>query len=142
MGTSHAARAPATRKWSTVIASLRAPERNAASVVGVTFSVAMRTLPAVAPVSTPIIWGASEAFRFVLDVRERGLENAVKREAIRLSEQYVIPSISSGLWEVASAKIDPRFANSPFSRLAEVAFKKTMNQVMTKGVEALEEEQT
>lgn len=78
--------------------------------------------------------------RFALDVRESGLDSAVKREAIRVSERYVVPSISSGLWDVAVSKMDPKFSNSPFGRLAEAAFKKTMNQVMSKGAEALAKE--
>jgi len=140
MGTSRAAKAPATRKWNAVIGSLAAPERNASTVVNMAFSVALNTLPTISPVSAPIVFGVSEGLRFALDVRESGLDSAVKREAIRVSERYVVSSISSGLWDVASSKMDPKFSNSPFGRLAEVAFKKTMNQVMSKGAEALAKE--
>lgn len=140
MGTSRAAKAPPTRKWNAVIGTLVAPERDANTVLNMAFSVALNTLPTISPVSTPIAFGLSEGLKFALDVRERGLESAVRREAIRVSEQYVVPSISSGLWDIASSKMDPKFSNSPFGRLAEVAFKKTMNQVMSKGAEALVEE--
>ena len=141
MGTSRAAKAPATRKWNNVIGTLKAPVRNAETVTNVAFSVAMSTLPTISPVSTPIFFGISEGLRFALDVRERGLEEAAKREAIRISERYVIPSISAGLWDIISTKMDPEFSNSPFGRLAELAFKKTMNQVMSKGARALTKEE-
>lgn len=141
MGTSRAAKAPATRKWNNVIGTLKAPVRNAETVTNVAFSVAMSTLPTISPVSTPIFFGISEGLRFALDVRERGLEEAAKREAIRISERYVIPSISAGLWDIVSTKMDPEFSNSPFGRLAELAFKKTMNQVMSKGAQALTKEE-
>jgi len=137
MGTSRAAEAPPTRKWNAVIGTLANPERDANAVVNIAFSVALNTLPTLSPVSAPIVFGVSEGLRFAIDVRERGLESAVSREAIRVSEQYVVPSISSGLWNIAAAKMDPKFSNSPFGRLAELAFKKTMNQVMSKGAEAL-----
>jgi hypothetical protein len=140
MGTSRAARAPPTKKWNNVIGTLTAPERNADTVLNVAFSVAVNTLPTISPVSAPIAFGISEGLRFALDVRERGLDSAVTREAIRISERYVVPSISNGLWDIASSKMDPKFSNSPFGRLAEVAFKKTMNQVMSKGTEALAKE--
>lgn len=141
MGTSRASRAPPTRRWNKVIGALKAPERNAQTVLNVTLSAAMSTMPTIMPVSTPIVFGISEGLRFALDVRHRGLEAAVKREAIRMSERYVIPSISDGLWNVASSKMDPKFSNSPFGRLAEIAFKKTMNQIMSKGARALIEEE-
>jgi hypothetical protein len=141
MGTSRAAKAPATRKWNNVIGTLRAPDRNAETVLNVTLSVAMNAMPTIIPVSTPIIFGISEGLRFALDVRDKGLETAAKRETIRISERYVIPSISDGLWNIASSKMDPTFSNSPFGRLAELAFKKTMNQVMSKGARALIEEE-
>lgn len=139
MGTSRAVRAPPTRKWNNVIGTLKSPVRNAETVTNVTFSVALSTLSTISPVSTPIFFGISEGLRFALDVKDRGLEEAAKREAIRISEQYVIPSISAGLWNVVSCKMDQEFSNSPFGRLAEDAFKKTMNQIMSKGARALVE---
>ena len=138
MGTSHAAKAPPTRKWSNVIASLRAPERNAATTVNTTFSVAMGTLKLVHPVSAPIFYAASEGLRFALDVKERGIDYAIKHEEIRVAERFFIPGVSDALWQLVTCKIDPRLVNSAFGKLTESAFKKTMNEIMTKGVEALE----
>jgi len=141
MGTSRASKAPPTRKWNNVIGALKAPERNAQTVLNVTLSVAMSSMPTIIPVSTPILFAVSEGLKFALDVRHRGLNEAIKREAIRISERYVIPSISDGLWNAAYSKMDPRFSNSPFGYLAEIAFKKTMNQIMSRGAQALVEEE-
>jgi hypothetical protein len=140
MGTSRAARAPATRKWNNVIGTLKASDRNAETVVNIAFSEAMRTILTINPVSTPIVFGISEGLKFVIDVRDKGLEEALKGEAIRVSEQFIIPSISEGLWNIAFSKMEPEFSNSPFGRLAELAFKKTMNQIMSKGARALVDE--
>jgi hypothetical protein len=142
LGTSRAAKAPPTRRWNDVIGTLKAPNRNAETVASVALSVAMSTLPEISPVSTPIVFGALEGIRFVLDVQEKGLEAAVQREAILISERYVIPSISEGLWYIVSSKMDQRFTNSPFGRLAQLAFTKTMDQVMSKGARALIAEET
>jgi hypothetical protein len=139
MGTSHAAKAPPTKKWSNVIASLRSPERNATTIINTTFSVAMGAMKIVYPVSTPIFCAASEGIRFALDVKDRGMDYAIKHEAIRVSERFIIPSISNGLWQLVSSKMDPEYTNSPFGKLAELAFKKTMNEIMTKGLQASEE---
>jgi len=142
MGTSRAAKAPRTTKWNQVIGSLKTPERNAATIVDITFSVAIHTMPVVNPVAVPIVYGISEGLRFAADVRERGIDVAVKREALRLSDRYVVPSISNSLWDVAASRMDRKLTNSPFGRLAEQAFKKTMNQVLSKGAKALVEEAT
>ena len=93
----------------------------------------------VSPVSTPIFYAASEGIRFALDVKDRGMDYAIKHEAIRVSERFVIPSISDCLWQLVSSKMDLGYAYTPFGRLAELAFKKTMNEIMTKGLQALEE---
>ena len=140
MGTSRAAKAPRTTKWNQVIGSLKAPERNAATVADITFSVAIHALPAVDPVVVPIVHGISEGLRFAADVKEHGIDVAVEREALKLSDRYVVPSISNSLWNVAASRMDPKFTNSPFGRLAEQAFKTTMNQVLSKGTKALVED--
>src|SRR5881397_2047652 len=106
MGTSRAAQAPRTRKWNNVTGTLAAPERSANTVLNVAFSVAITTLPTISLVSAPIIFGVSEGLRFAIDVKERGIERAIAREAIRVSERYVVPSISNGLWDIASSKMD------------------------------------
>jgi|SRR5208282_3443842 len=140
MGTSRAAKAPPTRRWNQVIGSLKAPERDAATIIDLTFSIAMHTLPPVNPIAIPIVYGISEGLRFAADVEESGIDVAVKKEALRLSGKYIIPSISDSLWNLAANRIDLNYTNSAFGRLAEQAFKKTMNQVLSKGAAALESE--
>jgi len=139
MGTSRASRAPPTKKWANVIGTLKSPERNAATVLKTTFSVAMGTLEYVAPVSVPIFWAASEGIRFGLNVRDRGMDYAIKHEAITVTERFIVPSISNGLWRMTASKMGVGFAESPFGKLAELAFKKTMNEIMARGIKALEE---
>jgi len=140
MGTSRAAKAPPTTRWNQVIGTLKAPERDAATVAEVTFSVAMYALPSVTPVAIPIAYGISEGLRFAADVREDGIDAAIKKGGLRLVVRYLAPSISNSLWDIAASRMDARFVASPFGRLAELAFKKTMNQVLSRGAKAFEEE--
>jgi hypothetical protein len=137
MGTSRAAQAPPSRKWNNVIGTLKNPDRNANAVLNVAFSVAVNAMSSINPLAAPIAFGVSEGLRFTLDVRDRGIEHAAKQEAVRIAGNYVAPTISNDLWNVAASKMDPSISNSAFGRLAEIAFKKTMTQVMTKGASAL-----
>nr|MDO8100088.1 hypothetical protein [Candidatus Njordarchaeota archaeon] len=139
MGTSRAARAPATKNWSKVITSLKPEHRNARAIAGTVFSVASTALGTIAPWSAPISYGASEGLRFISNVRTHGFQSAVRDESIRLTQQFVVPRISNGLWQVVASKMGPKIADSPFGRLAEYAFKKTLNGIMTKGLDAMEE---
>jgi hypothetical protein len=141
VGTSHAAPSPNTVKWGAVIGSLKNPERTASTVLRATVSATLPLLP-VGYATVPAVYAAFECFKFVNAVQEKGLEEAVKKEALQLSAKYLVPSISNGLWNLVRSKLDPEFINTPFGKLAEVAFKKTMNAILSKGVRALEERQT
>lgn len=138
MGTSHAAASPNTKKWSAVIGSLKNPERTASTVLGATISATLPLVP-VGYISAPAVYAAYECFRFVTSVQERGLEDTIRREAIQISIKYLAPSISNGLWRIAQSKLDPEFTNTPFGKLTEIAFKKSMNAILAKGIRALEE---
>jgi hypothetical protein len=140
VGTSRAAKAPSTRRWNTVILTLKAPERNPESIINLTFSVALSVLPNIHPASAPLVYGISEGLKFVNDVNKNGLEEASKHEAISLTTSFVAPYISQNLWNIVQSKADPAVINTPFGSLAELAFKKTMNQIMAKGADALMEE--
>ena len=129
--------APNRKSWKKVAGSIRSPIRNPSTIADATFSVAVQVIPA-GFVSAPILYGTYEGIRFVLLVREQGLEKAVEKTAVRISEKYFIPSLSQSLWDLASSKIDTKYVNSPFGKMAEIAFKKTLNSVMIKGVKALE----
>lgn len=139
MGTSHASPSPNTKTWGArVIGSLKNPERTASTVLSATMSTTLPLVP-MGYVAAPAVYAAYECFRFVTDVQQEGLQKAVRKEAIQISTKYFIPSISNGLWSLAQSKLDPEFANTPFGKLAEMAFKKTMNAILSKGIQALEE---
>ncbi len=84
---------------------------------------------------TPIYVGASETVYFLYQWRQGGLENAVRMSGRRITEEYVVPAIVSRSW----GAIAGRLPASPLSRYAERAYKKTMTQVLDKGVDALAE---
>lgn len=138
MGTSHAARQPKTMGWAKVVSSLSAPTRNPATILTATLSATVPFIPA-AQVFYSATFAVLEGIRFVNDVHNRGFERAVRREALSLSDRFLIPSISDGLWNATTSKADPRLLSGPYGRIAEMAFKKTMTSIMTKGEHALME---
>lgn len=140
MGTSQAARAPTTRKWKNVPASLRNPNRNPATVTNAVLAATGPALMTAGVATNPFFYAAYQGIRFAIDVRQHGLEVAARNTAIRVVDEYVGPSIARGLWDAASSHVDPEIANSPFGKLAETAFKKTMSSVISKGIDAMVEE--
>lgn len=137
MGTSHAAKAPTTVRWAKVSGSLRAPERNAGTVLKATLSAVIPWIPYGHTV-LPVVAVAAEGIKFALEVKEKGLSEAARSERIRLPERFVAFSISNGLWKIAAASVPPQFINTPYGRLAEIAFKKTLNSILVKGIKAME----
>ena len=135
MGTSQVARAPPTRKWKRVTSAVL--ERNASSIISNTMKIAMPMIPA-SYFSIPALSAVSEGIRFAWLVKNKGLERAVKIEGIRLAETFVAAGISITLWKIAAAKVDNKLVNSPFGRLAEDSFKKTIFAIIEKGAGALE----
>lgn len=138
MGTSHAVLAPNTKKWEKVVGSLRSPVRNAEVVADTVFSAALPMIPS-GFVSVPIGVAAYEGLRFSYLVNKKGFDDAVKQTALRVTEKYIAPSISSSLWNIVTERADPRFMDSIYGKVAETAFKKTLNAILTKGVEAMED---
>jgi len=138
MGTSQAARAPKTVKWNQVPSALRSPARNASTVVAAVVSATLPRLPGGA-VATPAYYAVSEGVRFVKDAREHGLRTAAQTASLRVSEKYVASSVAGGLWNLAVSRMDPRTASTPYARLAEVAFKKTVSAIIVKGEAAMGE---
>lgn len=139
MGTSQAARIPTTKKFNKVPSSLRSPARNPSTVVDAVVSAAIPMLPGGA-VGAPVYYAAYEGMRFIYEVQQHGFEKAVERTAVRISEKYLAPSVAKGLWDVVASNVDPKLANSPYGRLAETAFKKTVSSIVAKGVAAMVEE--
>jgi len=138
MGTSHATLAPNTKKWEKVAASLRSPVRNPETVMDTAFSAALPLVPT-GFISDPVSVAAYEGLRFAYLVNKKGLDTAVQETSVHLVEKYVVPSISSSLWNSVVEKGDPQFINSAYGKIAETAFKRTLNTILTKGVEAMEE---
>jgi len=139
MGTSRAANAPTTKKWNKVPSALHSPSRNASTIVDAVVSATIPMVPT-SSISTPAFYAAYEGVHFISEVRKHGFDKAVERTAIRVSEKYIAPSIAKGVWDVAASKIDPKFVSSPYGRLAEVAFRRTISSIVSKGIKAMEEE--
>lgn len=138
MGTSRAARAPTTVRWAKVSGSLRSPERNAETVLVATLSAVIPWIPPGHTIQ-PVIAAAAEGIKFALEVKEKGLSQAVRSEMIHLPERFIAFGISEGLWKVAAASVPPQFIDTPYGRLAEIAFKKTMSSILVKGTKSMEE---
>ena len=68
---------------------------------------------------------------------KEGLEPAIKKEAFQITKNFIAPSVSDGLWKAAASRLDTKLVGSPYGRLAEKAFKKTMSSIMINGAEAL-----
>jgi len=141
LGTSHAAPAPKTVKWGAVAGSLKNPNRQGSTVLSATFMAALPLIPG-GFASVPALYCAYECFKFASDVQKNGLEATVKKEEIQLSTKFLVPSISNCLWNLAATKMGPELTNTPFGKLAEVAFKKTVSAVLTNGIKAFEEQAT
>lgn len=138
MGTSHAATAPNTVGWIKVSESLKAPQINAGTVVVATLSAVVPWIPP-GHIVRPVVAVAAEGIRFAYEVREKGLQEASKSEMISLPKRFVVFGVSDGLWKVAASNVPPEYINTPYGRLAEIAFKKTMSNILLKGIEAMEE---
>jgi|SRR5437899_1584378 hypothetical protein len=139
MGTSHATPAPNTKRWGDqVVGTLKSPVRNAGSVLDATIAAALPLVPA-GFIAAPIAVAAYESLRFANLVQRDGMDAALRATSVRLVSKYVAPSISSDLWNQVVDKVNPQFGASIYGKVAETAFKQTLNTVLTKGVEAMEE---
>jgi len=92
--------------------------------------------------TVPAVYCAYECLKFASDVQKEGLEATIKKESIQTSLKFFVPSISNGLWNLTASKLGAEFTNTPFGKLAEVAFKKTINTILTQGIQAFEEQAT
>jgi hypothetical protein len=108
--------------------------KKAAPIVDTTIKTILPMLPN-GSLKAPAYYGATEGVRFLLDVKEYGLEEAAKREGVRLTHDIIAPRISGALWSKVAEKA-PGLADSPMGAYAERTFKTTMNDIITRGVEA------
>jgi hypothetical protein len=134
MGTSSCRQAPTSGTWKHVVDDLSDGAKKAAPIVDTTLKTVLPMLPD-GSLKAPAYYGATEGVRFLLDVKKYGLEEAAKREGVRLTRDVVAPRISGALWSKVAEKA-PGLANSPMGAYAERAFKTTMNDIITRGVEA------
>ena len=135
MGTSSVRPAPRAREWKKVVSGLAASRRQVVPIVSRTLRIILPTLP-FNQVVFPLFYGAYEGVRFALHVRRYGLERALKKEGIRIAETFIAPRLSDVVWDKVSTKLPAGSVNSPIGKLSEAAFKKTMNTILVKGVEA------
>jgi len=134
MGTSSCRRVPRSNAWKHVVDDLSEGAEKAAPIVDSAIKTVLPMLPN-GSAKTPMYYAGTEGLRFLMDVDKYGFEEAVKREGVRLTRELVAPRTSDALWSKVSEK-DPGLANSPMGTYAERAFKKTMNDIITRGVEA------
>jgi len=71
------------------------------------------------------------------DSQEVGVEEATKKLAKTVITQHVVPMAINAAWDCIDDHIIQENANKGISRFAEEAFKETMSEVITKGVDAL-----
>jgi len=140
VGTSQAASAPTTKDWKKHVPSaLRSPFRNPETIADAVIS---STVPLLLPsgiITTPLFVASYEIIRFLLDFKSEGLQKAAEKSAIRVSTSYLAPSIAKGLWDNIQPNIESEIANSPYSKLAERAFRKTVTSILRKGSQAMED---
>ncbi len=139
MGTSSVKHRPKGRNWKKVVSGLSAPTRQSASIVNQTIKIALPVIP-IGQSVVPAYYAVSMGIRFGLEVKERGLEGALKREGVRITEEFLIPRISDAMWDIISERLPAGDVNSPVGRLAETAFKKTVSAILLKGAKAMIDE--
>jgi len=134
MGTSSARQAPRSDQWRSVVNDLGKGVKEAAPFVDSSLKTILPLLPD-GHTKAPLYWAASEGVHFCYDVYNVGLDQALKNEGVRLTKTFVAPQISDALWAKIVAK-KPGLTNSPVGKITEKAFKDTMNDIITMGVEA------
>lgn len=90
-------------------------------------------------VKTPVYCAASELIRYAYMIREEGLEKATVSMGVRVTKEYVIPHIANAAWDQVNSHLVRNNLTYPANRYAETAFKRTMIEIMNKGVDAIEE---
>lgn len=134
MGTSQAARAPTTKNWVKLVPSaLKSPTRNPVTISDAILS---STIPLLLPtglVTGSISFVSSVTINFFNDCKSVGLKNTIEKSFIEISSSYLVPSISKGLWNIITEKLDPQIATSPYGKLAEHSLRKTLTSIMLKG---------
>lgn len=134
MGTSQAKRAPRNENWKKVTQSLGNKDSNVDELVNLTAATILPSLP-YGQLTLTMYSGIKEGLHFVHSVKKEGLENTIKKEGLQIAEHFIASSISNSLWNIARSQISPAVANSTTGKIAEIAFKKTINEIILKGAE-------
>ncbi|MDO8623255.1 MAG: hypothetical protein Q7R52_03330 [archaeon] len=75
--------------------------------------------------------------QFLKDSQEDGVEYATKNLAGTIIKQHVVGEVIDSAWDHVEDHVIQENANKGLSRFAEEAFKETMSEIITKGVDAL-----
>jgi len=90
-------------------------------------------------VKTPVYCAASELIRFAYAIQEQGLEKAAVSTGIRITKEYLIPQVANAAWNHVDSYLVKNNLQYPTNKYAEMAFKRTLIEVMNKGVDAIAE---
>jgi hypothetical protein len=138
MGTSHAASAPKRKSWDRVASAMRSPIRNASTITDAALNVAFDVIPK-GFIGNPIAGGTNAGMKFLSSVEKSGFKETVEKDSIAVSEKFMPSRLSNSLWIKASSQVESKYINTPFGKIAEIAFKKSVSSVVTKGSKALED---
>ena len=108
--------------------------QDTATKVDKAFKILLPLLPNGAA-KTPIYVAASEATYFAYKWKTEGLDRALRESGRRIGKEYAVPALVNRSWDEIAKRVPP----SPLSGYAERAYKKTMTQILNKGVDALAE---
>jgi len=75
--------------------------------------------------------------QFLKDSQENGVEYATRNLAGTIIKQHVVGAVINSAWDHIEGHVIQENANKGLSRFAEEAFKETMSEIITKGVDAL-----
>jgi hypothetical protein len=75
--------------------------------------------------------------QFIKDSQENDIEYALKNLAGTVVKNHLIPSVVDSTWDCIETNVIKENANKGLSRFAEEAFKETLSEIMTKGVDAV-----
>jgi hypothetical protein len=136
MGTSSAAPAPRKKGWKVVASELGNKNSNVFNLVNIAASTVLPQLPPLQMASI-VLLGIKSGINFIENVEKNGLNETIKKESLKVSMSFVASSISNSLWELTSSKLEMGDKNTPISRIAEIAFKKTTAGIISRGAEEL-----
>ena len=113
-------------------------DQNSAEIVDEVIRTFLPFLPN-GSVKTPVYCAASELIRYAYMIQEKGVEKATISMGARLAKEYIVPYVANAAWSQVNSHLVKNNLTYPANRYAEKAFKRTMVEIMNKGVDAIEE---